>query len=84
MSPAKNQFDGVGSWGNGGAMRIAPLSLFCHDNYDRLVDYAKKVTEITHTHKWGIDGAILQVITNRLPLLLERNIYILYRYQETR
>lgn len=45
-------------------MRIAPLSLFCHNDHDRLIDYAKKETKITHTHKWGINGAILQVIAD--------------------
>ena len=28
--PAKDQFDGSGSYGNGGGMRIAPLGLFCY------------------------------------------------------
>jgi poly(ADP-ribose) glycohydrolase ARH3 len=27
--PAREQFDGRGSYGNGGAMRIAPMALFC-------------------------------------------------------
>lgn len=75
MTPAKNQFDGVGSWGNGGAMRIAPLSLFCHDNCEKLIDYATKVTEITHTHNLGINGAILQVIRYRF-LLIEKYIFL--------
>lgn len=33
--PSSEQFDGRGSFGNGGAMRIAPMALFCHSrNYD--------------------------------------------------
>lgn len=62
--PAKALFDGLGSYGNGGAMRIAPMSLFLYNNYDRLLQYTKEVTEITHTNKLGINGAILQVITD--------------------
>lgn len=62
VSPAKEQFNGQGSWGNGGAMRVAPIALFSYQNYDKLLDTVKKVTQITHTHKVGIDGAILQVI----------------------
>lgn len=61
-SPAKEQFNGQGSWGNGGAMRVAPIALFSYQNYDKLLDTVRKVTQITHTHKVGIDGAILQVI----------------------
>jgi len=62
--PAKDLFDGQGSYGNGGAMRIAPVALFSYNNYDKLLYYVKEVTEITHVHKLGIDGAILQVIAN--------------------
>lgn len=28
--PSNEQFDGNGSFGNGGAMRIVPMALFCH------------------------------------------------------
>lgn len=62
LAPAKQQFNGQGSWGNGGAMRITPIALFCYQNYDKLLDTVRKETELTHTHKVGIDGAILQVI----------------------
>lgn len=62
--PAKNLFDGLGSYGNGGAMRIAPVALFSYNNYDKLLHYVKEVTEITHANKLGINGAILQVSTN--------------------
>ena len=34
--PAREQFDGSGSYGNGAAMRVSPLALFCHDNLDDL------------------------------------------------
>ncbi|KOX68946.1 Poly(ADP-ribose) glycohydrolase ARH3 [Melipona quadrifasciata] len=59
-SPAEEQFNGQGSWGNGGAMRVAPVALFSYENYDKLLDTVRRVTRITHTHKVGIDGAILQ------------------------
>jgi len=73
--PAKNLFDGLGSYGNGGAMRIAPVVLFSYNNYDKLLHCVKEVTEITHAHKLGIDGAILQVITNQF-LSIKKCIYI--------
>jgi poly(ADP-ribose) glycohydrolase ARH3 len=65
FGPAKEQFDGSGSYGNGGAMRVAPVALFCHSNYEELVRLAQRSAELTHTHKQGYDGAILQV--NRRP-----------------
>ncbi|CAD1469977.1 unnamed protein product, partial [Heterotrigona itama] len=59
-SPPEEQFNGRGSWGNGGAMRVPPVALFSYDSYDKLLDTVRKVTRITHSHKVGIDGAILQ------------------------
>ncbi|XP_019887264.1 poly(ADP-ribose) glycohydrolase ARH3 isoform X2 [Ooceraea biroi] len=68
--PAKTLFDGLGSYGNGGAMRIAPMALFLYNNYDHLLRYTKEVTEITHTNKLGINGAILQAIAIQQSLCL--------------
>lgn len=62
LTPAKEQFGGEGSLGNGGAMRVAPIALFYHNDYDKLIKVTRLATAITHTHKLGIDGAILQVI----------------------
>jgi len=61
FGPAKEQFDGAGSYGNGGAMRVAPLALFCHSDYKELVNLVQQSAEITHTHKQGYNGTILQV-----------------------
>lgn len=58
--PAREQFDGSGSLGNGGAMRIAPLALYFFDKPDLLVESATRVTKITHTNSLGINGALLQ------------------------
>lgn len=72
-SPAKEQFNGQGSWGNGGAMRVAPVALFSYENYDKLLDTVRRVTRITHTHKVGIDGAILQATAIYQSLRLDPN-----------
>jgi poly(ADP-ribose) glycohydrolase ARH3 len=61
FGPAKEQFDGSGSYGNGGAMRVAPLALFCHSDYSELINLVRRSAELTHTHKQGYDGTILQV-----------------------
>ncbi|XP_029170756.1 ADP-ribose glycohydrolase ARH3-like [Nylanderia fulva] len=71
--PAKTIFDGRGSYGNGGAMRIAPVSLFSYNNYDKLLYYVKEVTQITHVHELGINGALLQAIAIQQSLCLHPN-----------
>lgn len=58
--PAQEQFSGMGSYGNGGAMRISPIALYFFNNYEGLLNAATNSTKITHTHKNGINGALLQ------------------------
>ena len=70
VGPAKEQFNGQGSLGNGGAMRVAPIGLFCYQNYDKLLETVRKATQITHTHKVGMDGAILQVMELQRVLII--------------
>lgn len=62
FGPAKDQFQGSGSYGNGGSMRVAPVALFYHKNETEMVDVAQKQAQITHTHKIGCNGAILQCL----------------------
>lgn len=47
-----------GSFGNGGAMRVAPLGAYFADDMAALVDNARLSSEITHAHPEGIAGAI--------------------------
>jgi poly(ADP-ribose) glycohydrolase ARH3 len=48
-----------GSFGNGAAMRAAPVGLlFCHD-LDRVADETKRSALPTHVHPLGIEGAQL-------------------------
>ncbi|XP_062566072.1 ADP-ribosylhydrolase ARH3-like [Saccostrea cucullata] len=60
--PAAEQFDGCGSYGNGGAMRIVPASLFAYKENDpkTLTGLVEQVTKLTHTHPSAVDGALLQ------------------------
>jgi ADP-ribosylglycohydrolase len=51
-------FKGQGSFGNGAAMRVAPLGAFFADDLDALVEQARRSAEITHSHPEGIAGAI--------------------------
>lgn len=56
---AQSLFGGGGSFGNGAAMRIAPLGLFFHDSSE-LYQQACGSAEITHAHPVGKDGAAVQ------------------------
>ncbi len=53
------QLFGGGSFGNGGAMRIAPLGAYFADDMDALIENARLATEITHAHPEGIAGGIV-------------------------
>jgi ADP-ribosylglycohydrolase len=51
-------FDGMGSYGNGAAMRVAPLGGFYADDLDRLQIQALASAAVTHSHLEGKVGAI--------------------------
>ncbi|CAE1293643.1 ADPRHL2 [Acanthosepion pharaonis] len=67
--PARQQFNGAGSYGNGGGMRIAPAALFMYnENSQKLKELTDKITQLTHTHNLGILGAYLQAQAIHLVL----------------
>lgn len=51
-------FGGTGSYGNGGAMRVAPLGAYFADDMDSLIKNARLSAEVTHVHAEGVAGAI--------------------------
>jgi ADP-ribosylglycohydrolase len=51
-------FGGEGSYGNGSAMRVAPLGAYFADDLDALLENARLSSEVTHAHPEGIAGAI--------------------------
>ncbi|MGW4247441.1 ADP-ribosylglycohydrolase family protein, partial [Nocardia sp. NPDC004722] len=51
-------FDGVGSWGNGAAMRVAPLGAYFAGRPDRAAAQAASSAEVTHRHPEAIVGAM--------------------------
>lgn len=69
FKPAESQFEGQGSLGNGGGMRIAPIGLFFQHNYDAMVEAAITSSKLTHTHLLGVNGALLQCIAVNQALL---------------
>jgi poly(ADP-ribose) glycohydrolase ARH3 len=61
-------FDGLGSYGNGAAMRIAPVGLFYYDNTAELREIAYQSSYITHSHELGKEGAALQAYSVALAV----------------
>lgn len=51
-------YEGRGSMGNGGAMRVAPLGAYFADDLDELIEQARASAEVTHAHPEGQAGAI--------------------------
>ena len=48
------------SWGNGAAMRVAPIAVFAAGDIEHTLDLARRSALVTHTHPLGVDGAVAQ------------------------
>lgn len=59
-APAARLFRGQGSFGNGAAMRVAPVGLVAHRAFDTLVALARQTARVTHAHELGQQAAALQ------------------------
>ncbi len=59
-SPA--QFSGQGSYGNGSAMRVAPLGAYFADDLDRVGAEATRSSVVTHSHPEAVAGAVATAI----------------------
>ncbi|TDD90170.1 ADP-ribosylglycohydrolase family protein [Actinomadura darangshiensis] len=51
-------FDGKGSFGNGAAMRVAPLGAYFSDDLERAASEAALSAEVTHANPEGVAGAV--------------------------
>lgn len=51
-------FGGSGSYGNGAAMRAAPIGAFFADDLEALIEQAENAARVTHFHPDGIAGGI--------------------------
>jgi len=59
VEAARTLYGGEGSFGNGAAMRVAPVGLYFRDAPD-LYEQARLSATVTHAHPIGVDGAALQ------------------------
>ncbi|XP_042296542.1 ADP-ribose glycohydrolase ARH3 [Sceloporus undulatus] len=72
FEPARQQFNGKGSYGNGGAMRVAGIPL-AYSNVQDVRKFAKLSAELTHSNSLGYNGAILQALAIHYALQGELN-----------
>jgi ADP-ribosylglycohydrolase len=61
-----SQFDGQGSWGNGAAMRVAPLGVWFADDLAAVVDQARRQALVTHAHPEAVAGSIAVAVVAAL------------------
>ncbi|MGV9313605.1 ADP-ribosylglycohydrolase family protein [Streptomyces sp. NPDC003691] len=52
------QFGGQGSWGNGAAMRVAPLGAWHADDLGTAVEQATRQAVVSHSHPEAVAGAV--------------------------
>jgi ADP-ribosylglycohydrolase len=55
---AAAEFNGMGSMGNGAAMRVAPIGAYWADDLNTVTEQAARSAAVTHAHPEGIAGAI--------------------------
>jgi ADP-ribosylglycohydrolase len=51
-------FEGMGSMGNGAAMRVTPIGAYYFDDIEKVKELAEKSAVITHSNIEGVTGAI--------------------------
>src|SRR5262249_44943035 len=66
LSVTRRQFDGMGSWGNGAAMRVAPLGAWFAEDLDTVVAEATRSAVVTHAHSEATAGAVAVAVAAAL------------------
>lgn len=72
--PAREQFGGEGSFGNGAAMRVAPVALWEFPDIDETEALARETAKVTHTHPVGVEGAVIQAVAAAHALRDEQDV----------
>ena len=70
---ARSLFGGSGSYGNGAAMRVAPVALFAYPDLNKVAQLARQTALVTHTHPLAMDGAVAQACVIAKVLGLARS-----------
>jgi ADP-ribosylglycohydrolase len=53
----RDVFGGLGSWGNGAAMRVPPLGAYWFDDLEHAASAAREQARVTHAHVEAAEGA---------------------------
>ncbi len=59
-------FDGSGSFGNGAAMRVAPVGAYFADDLTQAIYHAERSARVTHAHPEGVAGAVAVAVAAAL------------------
>lgn len=70
---AAELFDGQGSYGNGAAMRVAPIGLLPGLGLGAVAGRARRSAVVTHQHPQAVDGAVAQAVATALAALSVRD-----------
>ncbi|ROO63273.1 poly(ADP-ribose) glycohydrolase ARH3 [Micromonospora sp. Llam0] len=62
VATSRGAFGGAGSYGNGAAMRVAPVGLLPGLPLAEVARRARRTAEITHAHPLAQDGAVAQAV----------------------
>ncbi|TVT59372.1 ADP-ribosylglycohydrolase family protein [Amycolatopsis rhizosphaerae] len=63
---SRELFDGQGSWGNGAAMRVAPVGAWFADDPEEAARQAALSAEVTHAHPEAVAGAVAVAVATAL------------------
>ncbi len=70
---AADAFKGTGSFGNGAAVRAAPIGAWFADDLDAVVENARLSAEVTHSHPEAIAGATAVAVAAAFAWQLQTN-----------
>lgn len=75
---SRDVFSGMGSMGNGAAMRVAPIGAFYPDEIQQVIKQARLSAQITHAHSEAQAGAIAVAVAAHLACYthLEHNDFL--------
>ena len=68
-------FDGMGSMGNGAAMRAAPIGAYFYDDIDKAAEQAELSAQVTHFNDEAVAGAIAVVTAAALMVNIKNGAY---------
>jgi ADP-ribosylglycohydrolase len=66
-------YGGKGSWGNGAAMRVAPLGAYWFDDLERASTFARVQAQVTHSHSEASEGAVAVAVAASLAAASRSN-----------